>query len=379
MSRQRLGRKVLVVLHESELGGASRSVLQAVRALDRYGWEFAFWVSRPSPLDDELRSAGWSTNGAPRHLRYRWSAWREPPGLGQRARTIPRYFRDFHRLVRSQRFALVHANTLLTIPEAAVAHRAGQNTLVHVHEMLPDTLRGKVASRALRSVADRIIAVSEASRARLERQSVDSSVVYDGTLIPPDAPTREHARLVVGTLGTVSRRKGTDLFVDAACEVRRLAPDVEFRIVGPRAEGAERSWADAVIDRARRSGLTYVTCPDVWAEMATWDLFVLPSREDPFPLAVLEAMASGLPVVATRVDGIPEQVTQDTGVLVPPADSEKLAAAIAALLDRPVDRERLGTAGRLRVSDLFTVERQASGLDRAYTAVLEDRADPSAR
>lgn len=100
------------------------------------------------------------------------------------------------------------------------------------------------------------------------------------------------------------------------------------------------------------------------------DVFVLPSSFDNFPNAVLEAMASALPVVATRVGGVPEQVEDgETGILVPSRDPGRLAAAIEELLDDPARARGMGECGRRRVVDGFGWEQ---GIDRLH-ALLEER------
>jgi glycosyltransferase involved in cell wall biosynthesis len=98
-----------------------------------------------------------------------------------------------------------------------------------------------------------------------------------------------------------------------------------------------------------------------------WDLYVSSSRKEGLPLALLEAMASGLPVVATRVPGHLEVVVDgETGFLAESDDPQDLAAAIARLLDDPELRKRMGRAGRKRVEDHFTVEHMASQIARLY-------------
>ena len=146
--------------------------------------------------------------------------------------------------------------------------------------------------------------------------------------------------------------------------------EVEFRMVGDLVVGGERPWAERVMADARGQGVLHRSGIDPYEELAEWDVFVLPSRMDPCPLAVLEAMATGLPVVATRVGGIPEEVGDDAGLLVEPEDVRGLAAAVLRLAGDPGLRARLGAPGRERVEGLFTLERQADGIDAAYRAAL---------
>ncbi len=102
--------------------------------------------------------------------------------------------------------------------------------------------------------------------------------------------------------------------------------------------------------------------------LALMDIAVLPSLEEGFPNAVLEAMAAGKPVVATRVGGVPEAVVHgETGLLVPPKDPEALAEAICWLLEHPTEAARFGEAGRRRVTERF----ELTGMVRQYEAVYE--------
>jgi glycosyltransferase involved in cell wall biosynthesis len=143
-------------------------------------------------------------------------------------------------------------------------------------------------------------------------------------------------------------------------------------MVGDLVVGGERRWAEQLIMDAQRRGIVHRAGVEPYNELAEWDIFVLPSRMDPCPLAVLEAMASGLPVVASRVGGIPEEVG-DTGLLVEEGNVAALAAAVLQVAEGPALRERLGAAGRRRVEALFTLERQAQGIDAAYRTALESR------
>ena len=372
--RIRCGRSmnVLVVLHEGALGGASRALLRPLPLLEERGFSFSFWAPPSSPVSDYLVGQGHTVSGDARPLRYSLAALREPPGMTARLAALPGYLRRFRGQVVETRPELVYANTLLTLPEATAARATGVATVVHVHETLGTGARDAVAARLLRLASDRVATVSEACALPLRRHGLDPLLVTAGVEAPP---RRLHARdggpPVVGMLGTVCARKGSDVFVAAAEEVARRGGQVEFRLVGPLAPGAERPWAEALVERALRAGVRWSTTTDAFSELRDWDVFALPTREDPFPLAVLEALAVGLPVVATNVGGLPEQVSADTGILVPADEVAALADAIEMLLADPARRREMGERAAEEAAKRFTLERQAEQLERVCRAAVE--------
>jgi glycosyltransferase involved in cell wall biosynthesis len=176
---------------------------------------------------------------------------------------------------------------------------------------------------------------------------------------------RQSGPIVVGTIGGIEPRKGTDVFVEAAEIVRKARPDVEMRLFGSPSGGAVEGWSKAVLRRAIAAGVRHEEGQNGREAVANWDVFVLSSRADPAPLVVFEAMAAAVPVVATRVDGVPEQVGPDAGILVPPEDPDTMASAILSLV-RDEDRRRsMGLAGRRRLEEHFTPEREAAGLGQS--------------
>jgi glycosyltransferase involved in cell wall biosynthesis len=366
-------REVLVVLHEPEVGGASRAVLRVLPHLERHGWRFSFWAPGDGGLRRTLEQHGFEAAGQPRLLRYHWRSLREPPGARARLATVPGYLSALSRRIDAVAPALIHVNTLPALPEAMVARLSRRPVLLHVHEMLAGGLIGTAAAAIARSAADGVVTVSAASASALGRHGIAADVVPNGVDLPPAFSAAQGGQLplVVGTLGTVSARKGSDLFVELARRVLRQRDDVEFRMLGPLPAGPEERWARRLVGVARDAGVVHGETSDVFHELGEWDVFVLPSREDPFPLAVLEGMAVGLPVVGTDVDGIAEQLADGAGVLVPPDDPDGLCHAVLALLSAPERRADLGAAARRRVQERFTLARQAELLHRAYERAVQ--------
>ncbi|MBA2536483.1 MAG: glycosyltransferase [Actinobacteria bacterium] len=176
----------------------------------------------------------------------------------------------------------------------------------------------------------------------------------------------------------MSRTKGTDVFLRAAEIVLRSRPNVRFEHVGE-----PRLWGDDEFDQevdelaaspALRRAVTLVGRASVTEALARWKIFVLASRQEAFPLSSLEAMAAGLPVVATSVGGLPEQIAHlETGILVPPESPAAIADWIVRLHDDGRLRSRLGEAARRQVRANFTLQAQAEGLNEAYEKALRRR------
>ena len=176
--------------------------------------------------------------------------------------------------------------------------------------------------------------------------------------------------ILVGTLGRLSREKNLDLFVRMAGEITREFPEARFAIVG---EGPCRRAVDSAVRSAGLQSRILLAggrsdIPDL---LSALDLFVTTSDTEGLPNAVMEAMAAGVPVVATRVGGTHEVVSDGvTGLLVPPGRLEPLLDAVRPLIRDAAARRRFGEAGRARIASEFGVARMIEGTRAVYDAVL---------
>ena len=374
--------RLLVVFHESEALGAGRSVLNALEPLTGYGWTASAWLPGDGPLLDEARGSIAAHASFPKPIRYSVRGWRSEPGFVPRLRRTPAYLRRFRDALLRLRPHVVHANTLRTLPEARVAKMLGLPLVLHVHELPPPSAKRTLALRAASGLADVFVAVSSAVADMLEPHAGSTPIVVARNGVRAPGVTREAAdEPVVGTIGTVCRAKGTDVFLEAVALAHRLRPDLRFEHVGQSGLDDDEQFADLVRARAEepdvRDALDMLGRRPASDALAGWETFVLPSREDAFPLASLEAMAAGVPVIATSVGGIPEQIEHlESGVLVEPDRPHEVADWIVRLHDEPALRERLAAGAVARVRERFTVERQAERLHEAYLGALNLRHGP---
>jgi len=178
---------------------------------------------------------------------------------------------------------------------------------------------------------------------------------------------------VVGTVGRLNEVKRQDLLLRAVAALGPGYEDVRVLLVGdgPERANLERLAADSGLgERTVFAG--YQSSPERF--LPAMDVFALTSRMEGLPLALLEAWAAGLPVVATTVGGVPEVVADgETGLLVPSGDEAAVTAALRRLLSDRGAADRLAAAGRTAVRERFSLERMASEYEARYRALMASR------
>jgi glycosyltransferase involved in cell wall biosynthesis len=303
-------------------------------------------------------------------------------------RTSGRAWARFVVALRKERPAIFHAH--LNWPLAchygiAAAAAAGvQSICATEHAFVEIPWRFSIAvERALSHVVRRYVAVSRAVADRLmatfRLPEAKLRVVYNGVAAdrfsrPPDLRLRADlaapGHAVVLALGRLDRQKGQTYLLDAIAGI----PDATLVLAG---EGPERARLEL---RAQKLGLErrvrlLGNRSDVPALLAACDVLVQPSASfEGCPLAVLEAMAAGRPVVATDVGGVGEVVLHGrTGLLVAPCSAPALTGALTQVLGDPRLAERLGAAGHDRAIAEFSVDRMMERLSAVYQDLAEGR------
>jgi glycosyltransferase involved in cell wall biosynthesis len=231
--------------------------------------------------------------------------------------------------------------------------RRGYRVVLHIHDMVK-----RVPGFWRR--ADIVLAASEAVARRLDElapQVVYPPVDLDPPSVEPPWPAGDGP--VIGFVGRLEPRKGALDLVLAAPAIKRGAAGARIVVVGDDPYESDVDYTDAVRHSPQIEHYPWVdNAPGVMRHL---DVLVLPSHEEPFGTVLAEAMAVGTPVVATRVDGLPEVVVDGvTGRLVAPGDPEALAAAILDVLSR---RDEMGAAAREHARR-FATERHIEQVER---------------
>lgn len=367
--------RILHVVDSLERGGLERVVTDLATLQHRQGWEVAvFSIKPPGGFAQEL-----VREGVPVHL-----------GNKRRA-ADPATLLALRRTLRSMRADVVHAHNFMPAyysAAASLAMRAAPAMVVTCHDM---GLR--LQQRKLRWImrwalarADRVAMVGEQVRTRYlgehlvgatKSRSILNGVVLERGVDGPAARSAARLRLqlpddalVIGCVGRLVELKNHRGMIDAMPTLLERFPDLYLAIVG---DGALREELQA---QAQRLGIAARVKlageqPDVTGLLPAFDVFAMPSTTEGLSIALLEAAASALPILATAVGGNVE-IVQDgaTGLLVPARDAPALRAGLVALLGDAPLRERLGRAAREWVVRYASIDAMFRAYDEFYQEAM---------
>jgi L-malate glycosyltransferase len=290
------------------------------------------------------------------------------------------------RFVRQHEIEIVHAHVARDYPLAALAaRRAGAPLVLTRHVLFPLSRIHRVTLRR----TSRVIAVSQAVAEGLQAQGLFDPEkvvrIHNGIDVDRFVKGREAVagheetagkKFRVGMIGHLAPIKGPEDFIRAAAIVCGVRDDVEFVVAGEdkSRSGEHRRRLEKLIDEL---GLNRRVSLPGWVEdvasiLPTFDLFVSPSRSEPFGLSIVEAMAAGVSVIATMSEGACEIIEDDqTGGLVPVGDVEALASAIGEFLSDAKKRNRLSDNARRAVRERFSLARMLEATEEVYRQVLQ--------
>lgn len=369
-------RTAVAVLAHPQHAGMLRALAVLDGAAPRHGWQLRFVVAGPHPLVDSLLPAARTT---------------VVPGLGSWRSWRGRLFRrrivgELSRIARDA--DLLYSVTLSSFPFCLFAgERLGIPRITHVYSSYgePGPYRKHLLGRAQHVIAPSADSLRLAADAVGGwRPGTRGRVVYNGmdiTRIVAEARQQSPVRLdggsVIGMVGNLDWRKNPALLVEAAARIRAAVPGVRVLLIGAFADARYAAEVRARIAALGLEDTVSVTgfLSNPFPVVQQLDVLVHPALRDPFPLALLEAMALARPIVASAVGGIPEMLIDgESGRLVPPNDAEALATAVIALLQDPARRRALGEAAYARLTRCFSLEGFATAMFTAFNEAVEDGA-----
>ncbi len=379
--------KVLFLIDHLHMGGAERMLAAvAPRVVARGNTVRVCVLDRdPHPaMADDLIAAGVPVDRVP------FGRIVDPPR-----------WRQLYKYLGEQRPDVVHTQLeIANVAGLTLSKRLGLPTVSTLHTIEPrqapsrSELRRRLERRILSRCADRVVCVSQAlldfcrnehgmpaDRLRLLHNGIDIGAfrpllgearnrVRRSMGLAPDAP-------VFITVAVLRRPKGIEFMIRAFALLCRRDPDARYLIVG---SGDDRERLEALAwDLGVSAQVIFAGMRDDIPELvAASDVFVLPTLTEALPTVLAEAAASGTPIVASAVGGVPEMVEDgETGLLVPPSDSEALAEACGRLLADPALRQRMGKAARGLAMDRFDLELHADRLCGLYDRVLAQAEKPT--
>ena len=392
-----MSRHPILYIHPSnELYGSDRALLGLVQGLDKKKYAPYIMVANDLPyerlLTDQLENIDIP------YLEFKLGVLRRkyqnPRGLGLFSYHTLLSARQIAAFCRANHVRLIHSNSTAVFSGGLAAKWLGIPHIWHVREIITQPVwLSHIIAHILHRYADLIVAVSGPTRDHLlavNSEIQDKIIVINDGIDPGPfvnisrqqvKPLRgqwgaSDTTTVVGMVGRYSSWKGQDYLLDAAAAILNGRNSTQFVFVGGHVPGEE--WrVDKLQKKVKELGLSkHIFINgfrfDVPEIMAAFDVFVLPStRPDPFPNVVLEAMASGKPVIATAHGGPAEQLLNgETGYLVSPTKPEQLVDALEVLIADPELRRRMGEAGQKRLINNFTTDRYMQQIEALYTQIL---------
>ena len=371
--------RVLKVVPTLMCGGTENQFMTLGRMLDRSRFDVGFaCLRRWGPFVEELRQLGIPLQ------EYQVTTFRSVHALTQQARLA--------RQISRGRIDIVHAynfyGNVFAIPPARLMAPV---VIASIRDRSPYlTSMQKRVQRYACQFADRILVNAEAVKDWLIKDEgydpANIVVIRNGVDLArfAEAPAGDRlrrelgiaaeARLVV-LVSRLARLKGIEQFLQAAAALKPRYPDVRFLIVGETSP-PDPAYLEQLHALSRSLGVADVVLftglrSDVPSVLSAADVAVMPSLNEALSNVLLESMAAGVPVVATRVGGTPEALIDgETGLLVPPGDAGAIAGAVSRLLDDRELARRLGCAARRLMAAQFSVQRMVSATEDVYATLL---------
>ena len=339
---------------QPEGSGIARIVAALAAGLDPAKYHVHAWFVGPSgPLVEDLQAAG-----ADAHSIEWWRGVRDPVGAYR-----------FWRCLRNHDFAIVHQHFGARSVRRLIRLSSDARLVVHLHGRIQKPSNAAVAVRG----ADVIIAASRAIAREIP--NLKPIVVHAGVESRKEFSALDTAPRTATVVGAACRLIALKGLLDLVRAVAWLSPEFPTLRLEIAGTGSQREDLEREVGRLGLTGRVRFLGwqRDLGPIFRGWDIFAMPSLEEGFGVAALEAMAEGLPVVATSVGGLPEVVEDgQTGYLVPPSDVATLSERLRLLILDPKRRRAMGAAGRERARNHFSVDRMVAEIAAIYDSLVRD-------
>jgi len=370
--------RVLILVKGLGLGGVERILSESIPYLnrDRFDYELCYFT----PWKDDVVPAFQEAGIATFCLDISTDA---SPGNITKVRSFLRQ-REYH---------LIHSHS--PFPSAVarmIAPRESLHGIVHTEHSLPGSRNWitRTANRITYPRCDVVVSVSQVVKADVDKGRIfrpkSSRLVYGGigeaalTQVSEDQVLAVRSELgipeddkVVGNVAHLRSQKGHDVWLKTAARVLESSPSTTFVIVGREKQRGHQEELESlaaslgISDRVRFVGFR----PDPYPYLAAMDVFLMTSEFEGFPIALVEAMAMGRPVVSTDVGGVSEAIgEEETGLLAPAGDDGALARHVVALLEDAPRRKAMAVRASSRARSEFTVERMVDLVEQTYDELL---------
>ncbi len=380
------GKNVLVIHSAADLYGASKNLIRSLIAFQKINWNPITILPNDGPLVGEISKLGFEViildHGVIRRQNLSFK------GIIDLSKQLFNSFKFLHKLIKVREVTLIYTNSNANIIGGLLSRRTATKHIWHIHEIIQHPKWFKVALELYNGLfGDRLLCVSKAvidnypltpkKKLKLLYNGIDS-MGFDSEASNLKQELGLHQEdILIGMVARVSFWKGQKYFLDVAAILLKTNPNIHFVMAGDVFPGYEYLYEEVRTHLSDLGLQNHVTDlgfrKDIANILGALDIFMLPSiLPDPLPTTVLEAMASGKPVIATNHGGAMEMVLDgETGFLVPWDNAAKASEYFQILISDERKRIEMGKKGKVRIIDHFSVENYIKNFGEEISALTQ--------
>jgi len=374
---------ILFFSHSSEIRGAEKSLELLVRNLDRSRFNPIVVMAGRGPLYNIMESQSVKVYG----LTYYWWIPGTDRGLDYyilHYQTLPGVVHNLRKIIKEHKISLVHTNSIVVCGGALAACLEKIPHVWHIREMMRTQGSGLSTPYGLDNtlslvgaLSNRVVAVSRAVKKDLIPAISENKieVVYNGVEYKKSLTRiKEGLPVKIVYVGNIIERKGPDLFVEAGMNLLKDNCNVEFYIIG---ECSDKALTDKIKEKIKKGGYTNKFNflgfrKDVLDLLCEMDIYVLSSRNDPFPRTVIEGMAAGCAIIVSDCGGATEAVRLSGAGEVVAIDAVELFNAMKRIVENPILRKRYSDAGIKAAEELFSSEAYVKSMENLFGEIINE-------